>query len=55
MALKLRQQAEREERRLRLMRQEQDRVNSEIADLQGSVKVFSCRGASKGIYRQRMC
>lgn len=35
MALKLRQQAEREERRLRLMRQEQDRVNSEIADLQG--------------------
>ncbi|KAK6010741.1 hypothetical protein OSTOST_24205 [Ostertagia ostertagi] len=31
--LKIRQQTERDERRLRLMRQEQDRVNSEIAAL----------------------
>ncbi|KAJ1346623.1 ADP-ribosylation factor [Parelaphostrongylus tenuis] len=35
MALKLRQQAERDERRIRLMHQEQDRKNSEIAELEG--------------------
>ncbi|KAK6726613.1 hypothetical protein RB195_004750 [Necator americanus] len=35
MALKMRQQAERDERRLRLMQQEQDKINSEIAALEG--------------------
>ncbi|WKX88740.1 hypothetical protein Q1695_008398 [Nippostrongylus brasiliensis] len=35
LALQLRQQADREDRRMRLMRQEQERVNSEIADLEG--------------------
>uniref|UniRef100_A0A158P5V4 ADP-ribosylation factor family protein n=1 Tax=Angiostrongylus cantonensis TaxID=6313 RepID=A0A158P5V4_ANGCA len=38
MALKLRQQAERDERRIRLMRQEQERRNSDITELEGQVK-----------------
>ncbi|VDM61196.1 unnamed protein product [Angiostrongylus costaricensis] len=38
MALKLRQQAERDERRIRLMRQDQERRNSDIAELDRQVK-----------------